>query len=167
MDLKVTLLRQKKLRGIISQGLALPLNPNYGLKNLPIGTEITNLLGILKYDPPMPACLTGVAKGKFPSFIPKTDEIRIQSAIGVLERHKGKKFYIAEKIDGCLEGFTNIITPYGSRTIQELCEICYSGLVLSRDLYTGKNIFDTVINTSINNSDLCELDKFVADKIKE
>ena len=36
----------------------------------------------------------------FPSFIPKTDEIRIQAVPKVLERWKDEKFYVTEKIDG-------------------------------------------------------------------
>ena len=36
----------------------------------------------------------------FPSFIPKTDEIRLQTVPKVLDRHKNKKFFITEKIDG-------------------------------------------------------------------
>lgn len=43
------------------------------------GDDVTEILGIIKWDPPLPASLGGVAKGNFPGFIPKTDEERIQN----------------------------------------------------------------------------------------
>lgn len=89
-----------RLRGQISQGICFPLSM------LPEGFEIkedvdcTEVLGITKYEPPMPACLAGIAKGKFPSFIPKTDETRVQVLQKLLDKYKGEKCYITEKIDG-------------------------------------------------------------------
>lgn len=48
----------------------------------------------------MPACLSGIAKGRFPSFIPKTDETRVQVLQHVLDKYKGTKCYVTEKVDG-------------------------------------------------------------------
>jgi len=53
----------------------------------------------------MPACLAGVAKGRFPSFIPKTDEMRVQVLQKVLDKYKGEKCYITEKVDGSSSTF--------------------------------------------------------------
>ncbi len=39
-------------------------------------------------------------KGGFPDFLPKTDETRDQVLEPVLERHRGKTFYVTEKLDG-------------------------------------------------------------------
>ena len=39
-------------------------------------------------------------KGQFPGFLPKTDETRVQVLEAVLERHRGKTFYVTEKLDG-------------------------------------------------------------------
>jgi len=72
-------LRTVKLRGQISQGLLLPLN-SLGLSaDLETGTDVTELLGVKKYEPPIPAQLAGDIKSGFPSFIPKTDEERVQN----------------------------------------------------------------------------------------
>lgn len=67
-----------------------------------IGDDVSNELGIVKYDPPLPAQLSGTAKGYFPSFIPKTDEERIQNLTEEYEEWKNsdKKFYASEKLDG-------------------------------------------------------------------
>lgn len=92
-------IRTIKLRGILSQGLCLPM----GLlpeSNYSIGEDVSEVLGITKYEKPIPLTLRGRIRGNFPNLIPKTDEIRIQSIPNVLQRHKGKTFRITEKIDG-------------------------------------------------------------------
>jgi len=92
--------RTIRLRGQISQGICFPLSI------LPEGFEVvedadcTRELGIEKYEPPLPACLSGVAKGRFPSFIPKTDETRVQVLQKLLDKYKGEKCYVTEKVDG-------------------------------------------------------------------
>jgi len=59
------------------------------------------MIGVIKYELPTPPGSGGIALGDFPSFlIPKTDEIRVQSALGVIEEMRGKDVYIAEKADG-------------------------------------------------------------------
>src|ERR1700753_4271510 len=84
-DLEGFRLKTIKLRGQVSQGLLLPV---VALKDkvypdqyraLQIGDDVTEPLGIFKYEPPIPAELSGVMKGSFPNFIPKTDEERVQN----------------------------------------------------------------------------------------
>jgi RNA ligase (TIGR02306 family) len=100
-----------KLRGQVSQGLVfsahilladkyLPLCEHLGVTPLPDGTDVTELLGITKYEPYVPAQLAGQIKGPFPEFLHKTDEQRIQGYPQLLEKHKDKKFYVTEKVDG-------------------------------------------------------------------
>jgi RNA ligase (TIGR02306 family) len=64
------------------------------------GLEVTELLGIIKYEPKIPACLQGLIKGTFPSFIPKTDEERIQNIPSIIEYFPNVLCYITEKVDG-------------------------------------------------------------------
>lgn len=91
-------LKTIKLRGQLSQGLALPTTmfagiiPDAVIEN---GSDVSLYLGVVKYEPPIPAQLAGKVKGFFPSFIPKTDEERIQNMAGVLTG-----FYVTEKLDG-------------------------------------------------------------------
>jgi len=42
----------------------------------------------------------GTVELGFPGFLPKTDETRVQVLEPVLERHRGKTFYVTEKLDG-------------------------------------------------------------------
>jgi len=93
-------LRTVKLRGQISQGLVLPLSEFSELPYTILGHDLTADLQVNKYDPPLPACLTGEAKGYFPGFIPKTDEDRIQSMPEMLEKYRGQRFYVTVKMDG-------------------------------------------------------------------
>jgi RNA ligase (TIGR02306 family) len=62
--------------------------------------DVTEILGITKYEPPIPAYLSGKVKGKFPSFIPKTDETRVQVLQKVLDKYQGISCYVSEKLDG-------------------------------------------------------------------
>jgi len=92
-------LRTIKLRNVLSQGLLTPI-PD-GIVDPKEGDDLTEALDIVKYEPPIPAQLAGKIKGTFPSFIPKTDEIRIQnfeSEVGFSP--VGERAYVTEKLDG-------------------------------------------------------------------
>lgn len=105
-DLEGFRLRTIKLRGQVSQGLLLPISilkdkiyPDQ-YKTISIGDDVSDALGIFKYEPPIPAELSGVMKGGFPNFIPKTDEERIQNLVDVYPNFRKSKFYVTEKLDG-------------------------------------------------------------------
>ena len=89
-----------RLRGQVSQGICFPLNILPEGLLIEEGADMTGSLGIAKYEPPVPACLNGIMKGDFPSFIPKTDETRVQVLQTLLDEHEGKPCYVSEKLDG-------------------------------------------------------------------
>lgn len=121
--------RTIKLRGQVSQGLVLPLSILPG-GNYTLGQDVTDILGVKKYDPEaqQEAMLTRQPeppknpvskflmrfkwyrklfmkpkrKGGFPDWIVKTDETRIQNLTTLfdIERKKGTKFSVTEKVDG-------------------------------------------------------------------
>ena len=100
-------LKTIKLRGQVSQGLIIPINVLMNYKNFVLefeeGSDVSEILGIVKYEPPIPAELAGKVKGLFPSFIPKTDEERIQNLSDRIEDWKKEYsdgFYVSEKLDG-------------------------------------------------------------------
>ncbi len=64
--------------------------------------DVTEALGIQKYEAPIPAQLAGEIKGLFPSFISKTDQERIQNFdLKLIEwKEKGLTFEVTEKLDG-------------------------------------------------------------------
>lgn len=89
-----------KLRGQVSQGICFPLSFLPAGTPLEVGTDVTETLGVRKWDPPLPVGLNGRAKGLFPGFLKKTDETRVQLLEEVLSRHEGKAFAVTEKLDG-------------------------------------------------------------------
>lgn len=90
-------LRTIKLRGQISQGLLLPA-PEEAIE----GDDLTEAFGIQKYEAPVPTQLAGLVRGNFPSFIPKTDQERIQNLRSELETWRGNasQWEVTEKLDG-------------------------------------------------------------------
>ncbi len=107
-------LKTIRLRGQVSQGLALPIgsvisnnNRAEGTVGFEIGDDVSESLGVVKYEAPIPAQLVGKIKGQFPSFLQKTDEERIQNIGPLIEKHRalGTVFYISEKLDGCSATF--------------------------------------------------------------
>lgn len=99
-------LRTVKLRGTTSQGLLIPISAVYG-KIEPIdiqeGRDITDLLGIQKWEAPIPAQLAGDVEGPFPAVIPKTDQERIQNLTEELKEWQDNAAFtweVTEKLDG-------------------------------------------------------------------
>jgi RNA ligase (TIGR02306 family) len=101
-------LKTIRLRGQLSQGLILPISvvpiTQFATgHDLPEGLDVTEMLGIVKYEPPIPAELSGKVKGQFPSFLRKTDEERVQNLVKEYEEYKltsKHQFYMTEKLDG-------------------------------------------------------------------
>jgi RNA ligase (TIGR02306 family) len=99
-------LRTVKLRGQVSQGLLLPVPPE--LQDRSEGEDVTEALGVLKWEMPIPTSLAGLARGAFPSFVPKTDQERVQN-LTVEELIAHGPYEITEKLDGasCTMGIFN------------------------------------------------------------
>lgn len=98
-------LRTVRLRGQLSQGLALPLHL-FIMGEANDGTDITSKAGVVKWERPIPANLRGKLKGSFPSFIPKTDQERIQNLYHdplrspMLPQHLDHWYEVSLKLDG-------------------------------------------------------------------
>ena len=94
-------LRTVKLRGALSQGLLLNPNtlPQFSQITLDHDVDYASMLGIIKWEPPLHPSLQGTAKGNFPSFIPKTDQDRVQNITHVLN-NRDEMYEISLKLDG-------------------------------------------------------------------
>ena len=101
-------LRTVRLRKQLSQGLLLPLGAGNVLTNnvssiiVEEGQDVSEFLGIIKWEAPIPASLAGQVKGKFPSSVPKTDSERIQNLTSELTEWlaRGYTWETTEKLDG-------------------------------------------------------------------
>lgn len=91
-------LRTVKLRGTLSQGLALPVQTLIGSETVQDGDDVTERLGVAKWEPALPACLGGEAIGVFPGWIHKTDQERIQNIPQVLGA--ALEYEVTVKLDG-------------------------------------------------------------------
>lgn len=93
-------LRTARLRGQLSQGLLLPTVGNTPLTGE--GDDLTEFLGIQKWEAPIPAQLAGQVRGNFPSAIPKTDQERIQNLSRELNAWTASPYTweVTEKLDG-------------------------------------------------------------------
>lgn len=108
-------LRTIKLRKTVSQGLIMPLSPtcDHIESELFEGLDVTFPLGIVKWEPVLPSCLVGQAKGLFPSFGRKTDQER------------------------CCDAGTVLETSEGLKTIKDICDSKFSGLVKAYNHTSG------------------------------
>lgn len=94
-------LRTVKLRGQISQGLLLPIETSDVFADASVGENVSHILGVQKWEPPIPAQLAGTMKGNFPHFIPKTDQERCQNLRKeIFEIHKDEVYEVTTKLDG-------------------------------------------------------------------
>jgi RNA ligase (TIGR02306 family) len=89
-----------KLRGQVSQGICFPLSVLPPGAPADEGADVTEALGVLKWEPPQTVGMGGRVKGGFPGFLPKTDETRVQVLEDVIARHRGREFFVTEKLDG-------------------------------------------------------------------
>lgn len=93
--------KMRRFKGAPSEVVIIPY-PNgkieYDLSK--IGSDVTWIFGVTKYQKPIPSHLQGLAKGNFPDFIPKTDELNYQRHGDLVDALVGKYYYITEKADG-------------------------------------------------------------------
>lgn len=117
-------LRTVKLRGQLSQGLLLPLNKDTIKWNE--GDDVTEYLGIKKWEMAIPAQLAGQVKGNFPTEIPKTDQERVQNLVEEIKAaaDSGLQFEVTEKLEGSSMTVYRIRGEFG---------VCSRNLDLKRD----------------------------------
>lgn len=113
-------LKAMKMRGVVSDGLLLPATAEIRNKVNPEGAEITDwaeAFGVIKYEDPILAKLAG-KMSRFPEFIAKTDEERIQNLPGLVkqiaEDESNNQWYATEKIDGTSCTIYANVLPDGS-----------------------------------------------------
>lgn len=106
-------LRTVKLRGALSQGLLLKgiicptglmvkQHDSVMQHIFQEGDDVTEWLGIQKWERPIPAQLAGQVRGNFPTAVPKTDQERAQNLVKEIAeaQAKGLVFEVTEKLEG-------------------------------------------------------------------
>lgn len=95
-------LKTKKIRGVLSQGLIghidwLPQNIPYEE-----GTDVTTIMNVKKYvnNEELSVYKDDSVKIRFPSYVPKTDEERVQNCGKILKELVGRNVVVTRKEDG-------------------------------------------------------------------
>lgn len=104
-------LRTVKLRGQLSQGLLLKISDMVETagcwSQVTEGDDVSEWLGVVKWEKPIPANMVGVMRGNFPTKLQKTDQPRIQNLSRELEKWiaEGAVWEVTEKLDGTSSTF--------------------------------------------------------------
>lgn len=97
-------LRTVKLRGQVSQGLLMPITEVFADEHITfaIGMDVTDILGIKKWEPPISPDLADSVRGAFPYDVQKTDQERIQNLAQEISESfvEGEEFEETIKLDG-------------------------------------------------------------------
>jgi len=101
-------IKTMKLRGQISQGLAMPLRMFDEIEKIVDGKsyeevrsmDFSNTLNIDKWEAPIPQEMLDSVVGAIPSEISKTEQERIQNLQGVLEEDWAEQYEATVKLDG-------------------------------------------------------------------
>lgn len=95
-------LKTIKLRGQVSQGLILPLiafpYELIGATHFD-GQDLTEILGIKKYEKPISPELAGKIRGNFPTWLVKTDQERVQNIFKYIQG-RDREYEATLKLDG-------------------------------------------------------------------
>lgn len=94
-------LRTMKFRGQISQGLLLPISTFPVIpEEVELGTDVSELLGVRKWEIEERISSGGTMIGTLPYDIPHTDETRVQAEPELIRAFAGLEYYISTKMDG-------------------------------------------------------------------
>lgn len=91
--------KMRRFKGAPSEVVIMPMPKPYQ-EGMEIGDDLTLWFGVRKYHKPIPPHLQGMAKGNFPDFIPKTDELNYQRYSELVDSLVGQAWYMTEKADG-------------------------------------------------------------------
>lgn len=110
VDVPGHVLRTIKLRGVVSQGLLMPIEkvfgPDFDASTLAVGDELTDRLHVRKYEAPIPVGTSIV--GPFDTrFAPKTDAIRLQTISEHFDLIKTVEWVPTVKVDGTSQTLVN------------------------------------------------------------
>lgn len=177
-------IRTIRLKSQISQGIIFPISILNEINSLPdkieIGMDLTDLIGITKYDPESELDkdvevdqdqgkksfwerkfhyykwklfgIKPVKRGTFPVDVPKTDEIRVQKMAGLLAEKEGAPCYVTEKCEGTSSTF---IFRKSGNWFAELFNVNGLFQVCSRNTI----VYNSQKNNKMSNHHLCEVAK--------
>jgi RNA ligase (TIGR02306 family) len=158
-----------KMKGVISQGLLMPISEFRKLDGQTLfeGMDVTEILGIKRIE----ECPTtrGELECRFPASISKTDELRIQTCPGVIERNKEVPCFISEKIDGSSGTFYFLDGEYGvcSRNFKlKRSDCCYWNISDKYDIENNMRLRHEILSLQDKNSNIVIQGEIVGPRIQ-
>ena len=162
-------IKTMKMRGVISQGLLLPTRYFKELSDVSLGDDVTDILGITKYEAGNfngnngGSSKVSTSKG-FPDFIPKTDQERIQNIPYVFEEMKDVQFeetlkldgssYTAYKIESNLPWYKRLINKVYPTFSTTTFAVCSRNIELTSELDRPyeemSNFYKVTVDNSVN-----------------
>lgn len=155
-------IKTMKLRGSLSQGLALPLSMFPEINNLSL-EDYSEVLGVIKYDNALqefaqkPGLKAGLSAGIFPTFIPKTDQERVQNLTSYFETMTDEYFEETLKLDGSSMTCYKVTTPLsvwqkfkkflGFKVSNTHFGVCSRNLEITRS--TASDFWNTVVKLNL------------------
>ena len=136
-----------RLRGELSCGIIIPKELVPDFDKYELDEDISLPLGITKYEPVIPAQLAGKVSAFDMPYIGKHD--CEHATVYVNDLVQGERVVISEKLHGCCDENTILITEDGEKTIKEICDTKYKGMILSFDVDKEIVEFDKIINHDI------------------
>lgn len=134
-------LKTIKLRGQLSQGLLLNLDDVIPWTNsYQLDEDVSEVLGIIKWEKPINAQLAGICKGNFPTLIPKTDQERVQNLTKEIAVAQGSVYEVTEKLEGSSMTCYLIAGEFG---------VCSRNMDLKRD--ENNSFWQVAIRNDIEN----------------
>jgi RNA ligase (TIGR02306 family) len=134
-------LKTIKLRGQLSQGLLLNLDDVIPWTNsYQLDEDVSEVLGIIKWEKPINAQLAGICKGNFPTAIPKTDQERVQNLTKEIAVAQGSVYEVTEKLEGSSMTCYLIAGEFG---------VCSRNMDLKRD--ENNSFWQVAIRNDIEN----------------
>jgi hypothetical protein len=136
-----------RLRGEISSGVIIPNHILPNLDSYGIGEDISEHLQITHYEPPIPTQLAGKVKSFSMPYVGQHDCEHV--GVYVNDLIQGERIVISEKIHGCCDENTILITKYGEKTIRQICEDESNDEILSYDVEKNEIVFDKIIGHKV------------------
>jgi RNA ligase (TIGR02306 family) len=91
--------RMMRLRGVPSEALVMPVSTHHDAEMF-VGSDITHLIGVEKYEKQLRVSTSGDILGHFPAYIPKTDEPNFQKVPHLVDELRYDAFVGTIKEDG-------------------------------------------------------------------
>lgn len=106
-------IKTMKMRGALSQGLILPLSLLNISEDTEVGTNLTDILGVVKYEVLDSGDFKSInnKEEKYPSFLPKTEQPMIQNLTEWFDWYSEEVFEETLKLDGSSMSVAGILEP--------------------------------------------------------